>query len=265
MLRQTITTPALGTVTQDFTYFDGFSRLNTVQETNASSYWSQRYGYNNYGNRAVTSGNIQYPGQTPTAPSQFVETINGASVNRNHWATGSGYDNGGNMQSAPNQGFTYDAENRLIASTQPGTPSIGYVYDGDEQRVQKTVGGALTTYVYDANGVIAAEYGTPTDAQGTSYVSVDQLGSTRLLQQSSGTARYYDYFPFGEDLPASQYGRGTGYASGVYPASGPDFLSLKFTGKERDWESGLDFSQARYYSPWQGRFGGVDPEKCGGG
>ncbi|MGA7237066.1 MAG: RHS repeat-associated core domain-containing protein, partial [Bryobacteraceae bacterium] len=67
----------------------------------------------------------------------------------------------------------------------------------------------------------------------------------------------------GEDIPASQYGRGSGYASGVYPASGPDFLSLKFTGKERDWESGLDFSQARYYSPWQGRFGGVDPENAG--
>ena len=105
-------------------------------------------------------------------------------------------------------------------------------------------------------------YGTPTDS-GTSYLSVDQLGSTRLLQQSIGTARYYDYFPFGEDIPASQYGRGTGYASGVYPASGPDFLSFKFTGKERDWESGLDFSQARYYSPWQGRFGGVDPENAG--
>jgi RHS repeat-associated protein len=265
MLRQTVATPALGTVTQDFTYIDGFGRLNTAQETNASSQinWSQDYGYDNYGNRAVTSGNIPYPGQTPTALSQFVETINSTSVNRNHWATGSGYDSGGNMQSAPNQGFTYDAENRLIASTQPGTPSISYAYDGDGQRVQKTVGGALTTYVYDAEGELAAEYGTPTDAQGTSYVSVDQLGSTRLLQQSLGTVRYYDYFPFGEDIPASQYGRGTGYASGVYPASGPDFLSLKFTGKERDWESGLDFSQARYYSPWQGRFGGVDPENAG--
>ena len=265
MLRQTVTTPALGTVTQDFTYIDGFGRLNTAQETNASSQinWSQGYGYDNYGNRAVTSGNIPYPGQTPTALSQFVETINSTSVNRNHWATGSGYDSGGNMQSAPNQGFTYDAENRLIASTQPGTPSISYAYDGDGQRVQKTVGGALTTYVYDANSELAAEYGTPTDAQGTSYVSVDQLGSTRLLQQSLGTVRYYDYFPFGEDIPASQYGRGSGYASGVYPASGPDFLSLKFTGKERDWESGLDFSQARYYSAWQGRFGGVDPENAG--
>jgi YD repeat-containing protein len=192
MLRQTVATPALGTVTQDFTYIDGFGRLNTAQETNASSQinWSQGYGYDNYGNRAVTSGNIPYPGQTPTALSQFVETINGTSVNRNHWAAGSGYDSGGNMQSAPNQGFTYDAENRLIGSTQPGTPSIGYAYDGDGQRVQKTVGGALTTYVYDAEGELAAEYGTPTDTQGTSYVSVDQLGSTRLLQQSLGNRGY---------------------------------------------------------------------------
>jgi RHS repeat-associated protein len=166
------------------------------------------------------------------------------------------------MQSAPNQGFTYDAENRLTATTQPNSPAIGYAYDGDGNRVQKTVGTAVTTYVYDANGELTAEYGAQTDV-GTSYVSVDQLGSTRLLQRSSGTVAHYDYLPFGEDIPAGQFGRDSSYAAGMYPANGPDFLSFKFTGKERDWESGLDFFQARYYSPWQGRFGGVDPENAG--
>jgi len=255
MLSQTISTPTLGTVTQNFTYADGFNRLNTAQELNGSNQtnWSQGYSYDNYGNQAVTSGYIEYPGQTPTALSQF----NAA----NRWS-GSGYDNGGNMMSAPNQGFTYDAENRQVASTEPGTPAISYVYDGDGNRVQKTVGTAATAYVYDANGELTAEYGAQTDV-GTSYVSVDQVGSTRLLQRGLGTVAHYDYLPFGEDIPAGQFGRDSSYASGTYPANGPDYLSFKFTGKERDWESGLDFFQARYYSPWQGRFGGADPENAG--
>jgi YD repeat-containing protein len=58
-------------------------------------------------------------------------------VNRNHW-TGAGYDGGGNVSSVPNQTFTYDAENRLISTTQPNSPAIGYAYDGDGKRVQKT-------------------------------------------------------------------------------------------------------------------------------
>lgn len=36
--------------------------------------------------------------------------------------------------------------------------------------------------------------------------------------------------------------------------SNPDIESQKFTGKERDAESGLDFFQARYMSSAQGRF-----------
>jgi YD repeat-containing protein len=41
--------------------------------------------------------------------------------------------------------FIYDAENPLVASTQPNTASISYSYDGDGRRVVKNVGGAITT------------------------------------------------------------------------------------------------------------------------
>jgi RHS repeat-associated protein len=39
----------------------------------------------------------------------------------------------------------------------------------------------------------------------------------------------------------------------------PDGLGQRFTGKERDAESGLDYFGARYYSSAQGRFTSVDP------
>jgi RHS repeat-associated protein len=249
MLGQSITTPTLGTVTQNYSYTDGFNRLTSAAETNAQSQqtWQQTFQYDSYGNRALTSGYTQYPALTPGSLTAF----NGS----NQW-TGAGYDAGGNTTSVPQQTFTYDAENRLTASTQQGTPAISYAYDGDGRRVQKTVGGSVSTYVYDASSQLAAEYGTPTDT-GTTYVSVDHLGSTRLLQRSAGL-QHYDYLPFGEDLPQGIGGRDGTYAPGIYPTS-PDYESAKFTGKERDAETGLDFFQARYISGVLGRFASPDP------
>ena len=40
-------------------------------------------------------------------------------------------------------------------------------------------------------------------------------------------------------------------------------MRQKFTGYERDGETGLDFAQARYYSNTQARFTSVDPENAG--
>lgn len=54
-----------------------------------------------------------------------------------------------------------------------------------------------------------------------------------------------------------QGGRTTAQGYGVY-----DGVRQGFTGYERDSETGLDYAQARYYSPTQGRFTSVDPENA---
>jgi RHS repeat-associated protein len=76
------------------------------------------------------------------------------------------------------------------------------------------------------------------------------------MTNHSGTpVRRYDYFPFGQEI-ASGYGSRTtvtGYTT--------DTLNPKFTGKPRDYESGLglDYFGARYLSSAQGRFTSPDP------
>src|SRR6187401_2037306 len=60
-------------------------------------------------------------------------------------------------------------------------------------------------------------------------------------------------------LSSSDNGRSTG----IYQTD-PDHVissveSAKFTGKERDVETGLDFFKARYMSSAQGRFASPDP------
>src|SRR5207244_22551 len=44
-----------------------------------------------------------------------------------------------------------------------------------------------------------------------------------------------------------------------YPRTGPEGVPEKFTVKERDWATGLDYFGARYLSGAQGRFTSVDP------
>src|SRR5207245_4874745 len=63
----------------------------------------------------------------------------------------------------------------------------------------------------------------------------------------------HDYLPFGEELFAGTGGRTTaqGYSG--------DSVRQKFTGQQRDDETGLDFFEARYFSSTQGRFTSVDP------
>ncbi len=80
-----------------------------------------------------------------------------------------------------------------------------------------------------------------------------------MTDSSGGVKRRFDYLPFGEDLLAGIGGRTTamGYNDGT-TVQQPDKTSMKFTGKERDAESGLDYFGARYFSAAQGRFTSPD-------
>jgi RHS repeat-associated protein len=65
----------------------------------------------------------------------------------------------------------------------------------------------------------------------------------------------HDYLPFGEELGA---GVGIRTAGQGYPPP-DDKVRQKFTGYERDGETGLDYAQARMYANVQGRFTSPDP------
>ena len=82
------------------------------------------------------------------------------------------------------------------------------------------------------------------------------LGTPRMIFDQSGslsnTSRH-DYLPFGEDLA------GVGGRSTSLGYTGADGARQKFTGYERDTESGLDYAHARYYANMQGRFTSSDP------
>ena len=84
----------------------------------------------------------------------------------------------------------------------------------------------------------------------------DHLGSTRMSVDRTGAlanVKRTDYLPFGEEI-----GAGVGIRTAAQGYSQGDCWKQKFTGYEKDTETGLDYAQARYYANVQGRFTGVD-------
>jgi RHS repeat-associated protein len=130
-----------------------------------------------------------------------------------------------------------------------------YYYDGEGRRVGKVSGAVTQIFVYDARGRLAAEYGGQTEMSGTHYITSDHLGTTRVITDASkAVLMCKDYLPFGDELPATAQNE----RSSIACYSGETGLRQKFTGKERDSESRLDYFGARYYSWAQGRFTSPD-------
>jgi RHS repeat-associated protein len=238
------------TISQTYTY-DALNRLQIANES-GGAVWSQTYGYDRYGNRWV-SNSFGYTLSSLTPQSQ------GAFNAANNRLFASVYDGAGNqITDSQSRTFTYDAENRQ--TTFNGTTGQ-YFYDGDGRRVKKTDNSGTTVFVYNAGGQLIAEYHSDPvppapGGGGTSYLTTDHLGSTRVVTKSDGTVKArYDYLPFGEELGAGVGQRTTGMG---YSAA--DSTKQKFTQKERDNESGLDYFGARYYSAPQGRFTSTDPK-----
>jgi RHS repeat-associated protein len=93
------------------------------------------------------------------------------------------------------------------------------------------------------------------------WLVTDQLGTPRMVVDKTGSlagVSRHDYLPFGEEIFAGTGGRTT--AQGYTAADG---VRQKFTRKERDIETGLDYFLARYYSSTQGRF--TSPDEFTGG
>lgn len=75
------------------------------------------------------------------------------------------------------------------------------------------------------------------------YYHTDAIGSVRMITDANGQVlERHDYLPFGEEWQA--------------PGSTERRL---YAGKERDPETGFDYSGARYYAPNSGRFTSPDP------
>jgi RHS repeat-associated protein len=196
-----------------------------------------------------------------------------ANANNQLTACTNAYDAAGNMTGYGTASYVYDAENRLIA-----TAGYSYIYDGDGQRVEKcTEGTTPGTCASGATGTLywrglSSDPLSETNLAGTvqntyvffngqrvarvdsagapHYYFSDHLGTHGVVENATGTVceQDMDYYPYG--------GEEHDYCPNVAQ-------NYKFTGKERDSESGLDNFGARYNASSLGRFMTPDPSPNG--
>ncbi len=147
--------------------------------------------------------------------------------------------------------YTYDADGkRILSATDEGTTSFVFNYAGKVLFEDITTADSSTTveqtsYIYAHTRQIARVEGVIGGNGEVIYYHHDNLGSTRLMTNSTGEIVWeQDYMPFGEDL----HKPGTSVVSFGVEAE------YKFTGQREEDSIGLYYYGARYYDPAIGRF-----------
>jgi RHS repeat-associated protein len=275
--------------------YDSLNRLQVAREAfnGDGTQWQQTYVYDRYGNRTIdtnenaTFGGVNNSGfELDTARNRLYAP--GDLAIEDEAERQMQYDDAGNLKHDTYTGAgerEYDAENRMFAVTNNDSGTSTYTYDGDGRRVRRTLDGGITWQVYGLGGELLAEYDhscTHTrfvtcqtkllneygyrngqllimtiEMSDTLWLVTDQLGTPRMIFDKTGTlagVKRHDYLPFGEELFHGIGGRSE--EMGYGPADG---VRQKFTQKERDSETGLDFFEARYYASSHGRFTSTDP------
>lgn len=139
-----------------------------------------------------------------------------------------------------------------------------YAYDGDGNRISKTVNGETTRYIYDISGglpqllvemddqgnILAKHMDGSTvlrtidGVEQSEFHLYDALGSVIALTDENGDLiAEYEYDAYG----------------GIRSQTGTAVNDIQFTGEQYDADTGLIYLRARYYDPSNGRFISKDP------
>lgn len=254
----------------------------TVLDRPGQVVWRRRYQYALDNNRLLAT---RLPGDPTDLPDYTAAPGYGAKYT---------YDRHGNMTSMPHLPvMEWDFKNQLRASQRQVVNNGGvgektfYVYDAGGERVRKiteTQNGAPKDeriYLrgfelyrrYNGNGqTVALERETvhvmndkqrvalietrTLDSQNTDrsprqivrYQLGNHLGSSALeLDEQAQVISYEEYYPYGS----------TAYRAARNRTDTPK--RYRYTGKERDEETGFSYHWARYYAPWLGRWASGDP------
>lgn len=232
--------------TASYTY-DSLYRLTgeTISQDPSGNNGTADYTYDAVGNRLTRTSSV------PAVPSASY------AYDANDRFAADTHDNNGNTTADIGGTYDYDFENRLI-SLNGG--AVRFLYDGDGNRVAKTVDGVTTQYLVDDRNptghaqvleeVVAGSveraytYGLELISQqapgvGARFYHHDGQGSVRLLTDAAASPTdAYDYEAFG----------------GIVRSTGSTPNRYLFRGEQFDSTLGSYYLRARYYRPGTGRF-----------
>jgi RHS repeat-associated protein len=235
--------------------YDGIYRLTNESITGASGgkNGNVAYGLDPVGNRESENSSLS---GVPSGSFGY---------NADDEVSTESYDQNGNTLATGGKTFAYNSQNQLVSMGS----TVALVYDGDGNRVSKTVSGTGTTryLVDDLNPTgypqivdeLTSAAVTRTYTYGLQRISQDQVisntwtpsfygydggGNVRQLTNSARTVTdTYDYDAFGNKVNS------TGTTPNNY----------LYRGEQYDPDLSLYYLRARYYNPSTGRFMSRDP------
>jgi len=255
--------------TQLYTY-DTLNRLATAKSnaTSGTDCWGQDYTYDRYANLTGISVN------------QCSAPALGLSVNTStNQITNPGYryDAVGNVLSDGSDTYIWNATGLMSSAA-----GYSYAYDGDNRRVEKSIGGHgrgdedrnPDPTVHNANGKLywyglSGEVLAESDLSGNITSEYIYFGGKRIARRDPGTGNVYYYLAdrLGSARIMTDASGNIVHESDFYPYGGERVItntvddSHKFTGHERDSETGLDHTLNRQYSSNTGHWLSPDSVK----
>jgi RHS repeat-associated protein len=232
----------LAGVTSNYTY-DKIYELTQVTQGNNTT---ESYSYDPVGNRLSS---LSIPSYSYNSSNELTSNSNGSYT----------YDNNGNtLTDASGKSYTWDFEDRLTQATLPNNGgTVTFKYDPFGRRIEKVSLTTTSIFVYDGDNLVETVNGSggevasyaqgqnideplAMDRSGTiDYYEQDGLGSVTSLTASNGTiAQSYTYDSFGNQTASS--GSLTNF--------------FRYTSREFDPETNLQFSRSRYLDSSIGRF-----------
>ncbi|MCX4239612.1 SpvB/TcaC N-terminal domain-containing protein [Paraliomyxa miuraensis] len=255
--------------------YDAVGNILQMQHAAVGGSWTRHYGYDPAlsGNRLLATS---APGDAPGVYSHtYAHDAHGSMTAMPHLAA-IDWDWADRMQSADLGGggtvhFTYDAAGqrvRKIRVNLAGTSTWERIYLGGFELYREHVGAELrlerqTLHVGDDAGrVCLVETKTIDDALPfanpaniSRYQYGNHLGTVGLeLDETGQLISYEEFHPYGTTVY-----RAVNSAIEVSPSR------YRYTGKERDEETGLGYHSARFYARWLGRWTAADPIGLGDG
>lgn len=275
-------TAAVRTYTEEYSY-DLLGNIKQARhhfaaQAGAANGWTLHYRYtyeNTPGNRTNRLASTSLPGDADAGP----------------WSGAYAYDAYGSMTQMPHlAALDWNVMDQLQRVDLGGGGEVFYVYDAGGQRIRKVIErpgnrklewiylgpvmifrrrrtstSALrmerwTVHISDNTAPIAQadtktldldndDPANPINATLIRYQYGNHLGSATIETDANGfPISYEEYHPFGT----------TAYRSGK-PGYDQSLKRFRFSGKERDDETGLYYFGARYYAPWLGRWISCDP------
>lgn len=276
---------AMGTYTERYVYdaVGNFIEMKHSGDIPANSGWTRSYAYN--------EPSLIENGSAPGTSVKMSNRISSTTIDNTKAPLTEPYiyDAHGNMNRMPQLGggtpspnMFWDYRDQFTCADLGGGGAVYYVYDSNGRRIRKIseksatlieehiyLGGfeifrkrqgaarieRETLHVMDDDRRIAIIETRTLDTAGNDkaprqlirYQHANHLGSASLeLDPQAKVISYEEYAPYG---------------SSTYQASTPETPKrYRYTGKERDEETGFTYHGARYYAPWLGRWTSCDPK-----